>query len=166
MKTKKNTPKRNLFNLLGALLILAGAGLNQGCAVIAGGSNYYAHVLVEDHPSAEIKYKGEVKGYGNATIIVPRKEANKLTFTISEDGCPTVERRYTGRVFRGWSFVGTLVTWTGLTINGGPFIPIPFGVIVDGITGSWWKPNEFEAGVSKSDYKNYNYNIKYKECDN
>ncbi len=137
---------------------------NQGCAVIAGGSRYYAHVVVEEHPNATIKYDGLTRGYGQATIKVPRMEANSFSVTISEPGCPTVQRQFVERKFRGWSFVGTLVTWTGLSVNGGPWLPIPFGVLVDGPTGAWWKPDENENGVSKTDYKNYNYQIDYREC--
>lgn len=154
-----------MLHLVGTTLLFICLFINSGCAVIAGGSNYYAHVVVDEHPDAAIKYKGLTKGYGNTTIKIPRKEANQLVFTISEPGCPTIQREFTERIFRGWSFVGTLVTWTGLSINGGPWLPIPFGVLVDGPTGAWWKPDENEKGITKTDYKNYNYNIIYNECD-
>lgn len=157
--------KRALFYILASLFLLINLFINQSCAVIVGGSKYYAHVVVEDHPDAAIKYEGITRGYGSVTLKVPRKKANNFVITVSEPGCPTIQRQYTERIFRGWSFVGTLVTWTGLTINGGPWLPIPFGVIVDGPTGAWWKPDENEVGVSKTDYKNYNYNIIYNECD-
>ncbi len=123
-------------------------------------------MVVDGHPNAAIHYNGMNKGYGNASFKVPRKEANQFTIKISEEGCPSAERKYTERVFRGWAFVGTVVTWTGISINGGPWLPIPFGVIVDGATGAWWKPDVNENGIYKTDYKNYNYNINYVECDN
>lgn len=157
--------RRAVLFIGGSLFLLVNLVLNQSCAVIVGGSKYYAHVVVEGHPDAAIKYQGITRGYGSTTIKVPRKEANQLVLTVSEPGCPTVERQFLERKFRGWSFVGTLVTWTGLSVNGGPWLPIPFGVFVDGPTGSWWKPDENETGVSKTDYKNYNYSIIYRECD-
>ena len=165
MKNSKTTFQRATMHITASLFLLTSMFINQSCAVIAGGSRYYANVVVEGHPNAKISYDGQTKGYGNTTVKLLRKDANNLTFTISEDGCPTVDKTFTERKFRGWAFVGTLVTWTGLSINGGPWIPIPFGVIVDGATGAWWKPDENEVGISKVDYKNYNYNLQYKECD-
>ncbi|MCU4165483.1 hypothetical protein [Carboxylicivirga caseinilyticus] len=165
MKRIKNSLRVVTPYVYGTLFLLLILLVNQSCAVIAGGSKYYAHVVVDGHPSAEIKYDGLTKGYGNTTIKLPRRDADKILLTISDDGCPTIQRSYTQRTFRGWSFVGTLVTWTGLTVNGGPWLPIPFGVMVDGPTGAWWKPDVNENGISKTDYKNYNYNIKYTECD-
>ncbi len=138
--------------------------ISQGCATIAGGSKYYAHVVVEGHPAAAITYEGMTKGYGSAVLKVPRKEANKLVVTVSEKGCPTVQKQFTQRKFRGWAFVGTLVTFTGLTVNG-MWLPIPFGVMLDGATGAWWKPDVEEMGVSKTDFKNFNYVIRYNECE-
>jgi len=162
---KKNLAFRGAsLHLIGAICLLASLCINQGCAVIAGGSKYYGHFVVEGHPNAAIKYDGITRGYGSATIKLPRNEANNLMITVSESGCPTIQRQYTERKFRGWSFVGTLVTWTGLSINGGPWVPIPFGVIVDGSTGAWWKPDVNENGITKTDYKNYNYSIIYNEC--
>ncbi|MEO1098759.1 MAG: SHOCT domain-containing protein, partial [Bacteroidota bacterium] len=64
------------------------------------------------------------------------------------------------RTFRGWSFVGTLFGWTGI-ING---IPIPWGIIVDGATGAWWKPDISEKGVLKIDHNHFLYNIDYEGC--
>lgn len=165
MRKFYRTYQRALNFILGSAFFSAILLLNQSCAVIVGGSRYYAHVVVEGHPTAAIKYDGLTRGYGSATIKIPRQDADKLVIVVSDAGCPTIQRQYTHRVFRGWSFVGTLVTWTGLSVNGGPWLPIPFGVLVDGPTGAWWKPDEHEAGISKTDYKNYNYNILYTECD-
>jgi len=164
MKNSKSTFQRTTMHIAASLFLLISMFINQSCAVIAGGSRYYANVVVEGHPKAKISHNGQTKGYGNSTVKLLRKDANNLTFTISEEGCPTVDKTFTKRTFRGWSFVGTLVTWTGLSINGGPWIPIPFGVIVDGSTGAWWKPDVNEVGISKVDYKNYNYNLTYEEC--
>ena len=67
---------------------------------------------------------------------------------------------YQSRTFRGWAFAGTILGWTGL-ING---FPVPWGVIVDLTTGAIYKPNVNEKGISKADYKNFNYNIDYTNC--
>lgn len=165
MKKIDFTLKNILWRILGSLFLVFNLFINQGCALIVGGSNYRANIVVENHPNAAIKYDGLIRGYGNTIIKVPRKEADNLVIIVSETGCPTIQRQYNSRIFREWAFLGTLVTWTGLSINGGPWIPIPFGVITDGVTGSWWKPDVKENGITKIDYKNYNYNIIYKECD-
>jgi hypothetical protein len=46
-------------------------------------------------------------------------------------------------------------------ING---IPLPWGIVVDFATGALWKPNVGEKGVTKVDFKNYNYEVKYAGC--
>jgi len=140
--------------------------LFSSCATIAGGSQYWAKVQVNGHPNAKIEYEGIYEGTGDASFKVKRSEADQLTIKITEDGCETETKKFTQRTFRGWAFVGTIITWTGLSINGGPWIPIPFGVIVDGATGAWWKPEINEKGVSKQDYKHFMYQIDYTGCDN
>ena len=134
--------------------------LLTSCATIIGGSKYKAHIVVADRLNAKIVYQGEVIGTGNATIKVKRKEANKFSFTVKEDGCKEQKYDYTSRTFRGWAFVGTIVSWTGL-ING---IPLPWGVVIDLATGAVWKPNTRERGVSKEDYKNFRYQVNYSNC--
>lgn len=152
---------RNLFYFLALLAIVS---IMTSCATIIGGSNYWAKVQVPDHPNAKIEYKGNYQGTGGALFIAKRSEANKFSVTIKEEGCETETKNFTQRSFRGWAFVGTVVGWTGLTINGGPWLPIPFGVIVDGGNGAWWKPDINEKGVSKMDYKHFNYQIDYTGC--
>jgi hypothetical protein len=152
---------KNLFYFFALLAI---ASIMTSCATIIGGSKYWAKVMVPDHPNAKIEYKGNFQGTGEASFTAKRIEANKFSVTIKEDGCETENRNFTQRSFRGWAFVGTVLGWTGLTINGGPWLPIPFGVIVDGATSAWWKPDINEKGVSKSDYKHFNYLIDYTGC--
>jgi hypothetical protein len=165
MKRSKMIRQNILVKTGGIFFILVCLFISQGCATIAGGGNYYAHVAVEDHPFATIKHNDIIRGQGKITIKVPRKEANSFVLTISEPGCPTIERKFNKRVFRGWAFVGTIVTWTGLTVNGGAWLPVPFGLMVDGPTGALWKPDVTEDGVVKIDYKNFHYTINYPECD-
>lgn len=141
--------------------LMAIASIMTSCATIIGGSKYWAKVQVPDHPNAKIEYKGNYQGTGEASFTAKRSEANQFSVTIKEDGCETETKNFTQRSFRGWAFVGTVIGWTGLTINGGPWLPIPFGVIVDGATGAWWKPDINEKGVSKQDYKHFNYQIDY-----
>lgn len=141
-------------------IIIAGAILFSGCATIIGGSRYYAHVIVVDYPDATISYKGNVKGNGYAAFKVPRKEANEFSVIVKEENCKEQTFDFTKRSFRGWALFGTITGWTGL-ING---IPIPWGIAVDGMTGALWKPDITEKGVTKTDYKHYNYYIDYTGC--
>ncbi len=152
---------KNLFHFLALLAI---ASIMTSCATIIGGSKYWAKVQVPDHPNAKIEYHGNYQGTGEASFTAKRSEANQFSVTIKEEGCETETKNFTNRSFRGWAFFGTVVGWTGLTINGGPWLPIPFGVIVDGPTGAWWKPDINEKGVSKQDYKHFNYQIDYTGC--
>jgi len=138
--------------------------LLPSCASIIGGGKYNAVVKVNNNPNAQIEYEGKLRGTGVANFSIFRRDANKLEFTIKQDGCETETHRFTKRKFRGWSFFFTLVGWTGVTVNGA-YLPIPFGVIVDGANGAWWKPDPYEAGVSKANYKNYSYTIDYKGCE-
>lgn len=146
------------------LLTLILAILLSSCATIVGGGKYYAKVQVVDHPLAKIEHNGIYKGTGEANFKADRRKANNFEITVKQDGCEKQTTKFTERQFRGWAFVGTVVTWTGLSINGGPWLPIPFGVIVDGAVGSWWKPDIREKGVTKQDFKNYIYQIDYSGC--
>ncbi|MCZ4694807.1 SHOCT domain-containing protein [Ancylomarina euxinus] len=142
-----------------ALLFLSSILLSS-CGVIIGGSRYHAHVTVENHPDAVITYEGKAKGIGQADFLVPRIDADFLTIKVKEPGCDEQAFDFTEKSFRGWTLVGTIVTWTG-TIGG---IPVPWGLIVDGASGSFWKPSVHESGVSKIDYKNFHYNLNYTGC--
>lgn len=131
-------------------------GLSR-CGTIVGGSKYYARVIVPNRPNATIKHEGLVKGSGTAVLQVKRSKANALSITVKEEGFDEQEFLFTQRTFRGWAFLGTIVGWTG-TASG---IPLPWGIVVDLSTGSLWKPNLQEKGVSKMDYKNYIYTLDY-----
>ena len=132
----------------------------SSCATIIGGAKYNAKVQVPGHPNATITVDGQVKGQGEANFLVKRRDANKLAITVQEENCEPETTRFTKRSFRGWAFVGTLVGWTGIVPN--TYIPLPWGVAVDGITGAWWKPDINETGVSKIDYDHFLYTINYK----
>jgi hypothetical protein len=132
----------------------------SNCATIVGGSKYYAHVEVRDNTKAKIFYQNREVGEGYATIKVNRNDINKFKFTVKQDGCNPQEYRYVSRTFRGWAFAGTIIGWTG-TLNG---VPLPWGLVIDLATGALWKPNVGETGVSKHDYKNFNYSVKYDGC--
>lgn len=130
----------------------------SSCATICGGSRYYAKVQVPNHPDARIEYKGEYMGSGEVSFAVPRREADVFSVTIKEEGNPDYYKRYYMREFRGWAFFGTVIGWTGVTPTG---IPLPWGMVVDGACGSWWKPDIREPGVIKNDYKHFTYKIDY-----
>ncbi len=148
-------------NLLFAVILLVSCSMITSCATIIGGTRYNAKVYVPNHPDAKIRYQGLQRGEGEANFRVKRKDANQFSVTIEKDGCATITRDFTKRKFRGWSLVGTLVTWTWLV---GP-VPVPFGVILDGATGSWWSPDSSEKGVTKNSIKDYSYRIDYTGCE-
>lgn len=89
-----------------------------------------------------------------------RNEANRLTFSVKEDGCNEQQFNYSTRTFRGWAFAGTIVGWTGVAAG----IPLPWGVVTDLATGAVWKPNESEKGITKENYKNFRYQVNYSNC--
>lgn len=136
--------------------------LSSGCATIAGGSRYYAHVRVTDHPNAKIIYKGENKGTGSASFKAMRKEAARFSILLKEEGCPDQVYLFKTRTFRGWAFVGSLITYS-LMLDGVP-IPLPLGVFIDLATGAYWKPNASELGIDKIDYNNFSYQLDYANC--
>ncbi len=150
---------KHLTYLLVVIILL------PSCATIVGGSKYYAHIVVNENPKAAIIYQGEQIGLGSATIAVKRRDSNKLAFSVKQDGCETKQYKYATRTIRGWSILGSLVTWT-LTITspatGTIFIPV--GLVVDLATGAFYKPNVMERGVSKMDYKNFKYRVDYSSC--
>lgn len=132
----------------------------SSCATIIGGAKYNAKVQVPGHPNAVITVDGENKGQGEASFLVKRRNANKLAITVQEDNCEPETTTFTRRVFRGWTFAGTVLGWTGVIPN--TYIPLPWGVAVDAITGAWWKPDINEKGVSRIDYDHFLYTINYK----
>lgn len=150
--------KKNLFNLLEIIVLSA---IFSSCATIIGGSKYVAKVQVPDHRDAQIEYQNSYKGTGIAVFEANRRDADDFSVTVKKEGCETQTKTFTQKSFRGWAFTGSLVGWTGL-VEG---IPLPWGIIVDAITGAWWKPDIKEIGVTKVDYNNYIYQIDYTGCD-
>jgi len=142
------------------VLVLVVSAVLSSCATICGGSKYNAQVLVPNRSSAQIVYQGEVMGTGSAFIMMNRKDANKFSFTVREKGCEPQTYNYTSRAFRGWAFVGTLLSWTGYVAG----IYIPWGLGVDLATGALWKPNVAEKGIVKINSKNFKYVVSYSGC--
>lgn len=135
--------------------------LSSGCATIVGGSQYNAYISILDKPAASIYYKGSLVGTGSGTLKIPRKDANKLSFKVTQEGCPEQQFNYTNRGFRGWALVGSFFTFTIPTPTG---IPFPIGNIVDFATGAYFKPEKSDPSIRKIDYNNYQYNLNYTLC--
>ena len=152
---RTNMKKRVLLLLFSVAIALS----FSSCATIIGGAKYNAKVQVPGHPNATISVDGQYKGQGEANFLVKRRDADKLAITVQEENCEPETTHFTKKAFRGWAFVGTLVGWTGIVPN--TYIPLPWGVAVDGITGAWWKPDVNEKGVSKIDYDHFLYTINY-----
>ena len=149
---------KSVAHFIFGLIILSFMG--SSCATIVGGSKYHASVLVRDHPNAKISYQGLQRGFGTAIFNVNRNQADKFSFTVKDGDCAEQQFDFRSRTFRGWAFLGTLVTWTG--VIGGVYIP--WGATIDLIDGALWKPNAKEPGVIKLDYKNYTYPVNYTGC--
>jgi len=141
--------------LLFVFLSLAAFALSfSSCATIVGGAKYNARVRVPDHPNAKITINGRYQGNGEASMLVPRKDANQLSVTVQDGDDEPQTTVFNGRKFRPGPLVFDLLFFW--------LPPIPVGVIVDAAAGAWWKPDENEAGVSKIDVDNYLYTITYR----
>jgi len=147
---KTNLLKQALFILVVPLLF-------SGCATMFGGSNYEAHVTVLDHPNATIMYNNAIKGKGEATFKVKRKDANKFQLTIKEEGCQQQVDSFTNRKFRGGALVGDVVLGVSVYV-------LAVGIPIDLIDGAFWKPDISEEGIKKENYKTFNYLINYSGC--
>lgn len=133
----------------------------SGCGTIIGGSSYNAHVHAVNRPNANIYHKGKLVGKGFGVVKIRRVEADKIQFSVVEEGCPEEIIQYRTRTFRGWACFFSIVGWTGFV--GG--IPIPWGMFVDLVSGAWWKPTVGERGIMKLDFKNYQYNLPTEKCE-
>lgn len=148
--------KRFLISLCPALLALF---LYSSCATLLGGSHYVAKVVVPGHPDALITANGDVKGRGEVSFDVKRRDADKLSVLVEEPGCEPELYSFYSKVFRGWTFAGSLFLLTTVTTAG---VPLPIGVAVDGIAGAWWKPDIEERYVSRQGYDHYIYTLPYR----
>jgi len=131
--------------------------LTASCATIVGGSRYNAAILVNGRPSSSIYYNGLMVGHGSASVKIKRRDAHKVTMVVKEDGCADQTFAYHSRILRGWAIVGTIVTFTTSEY-------IPIGLAIDLIDGAVWKPDVAEIGITKHNYKNYQYTLNYTGC--
>lgn len=147
--------KRILISLCPAIVALF---VLSSCATLFGGSHYVAKVTVPSHPDAVIAVNGAIKGKGEVNVDVKRRDADKLSIQIEEPGCEPELFSFYNKTFRGWTFAGSLLFLTGAIGS----IPIPWGILVDGISGAWWKPDINERYVSRQGYDHYTYTLPYK----
>ena len=128
--------------------------LFTSCAAIFGGAQYNARVKVPDHPNAKISINGQYRGNGEASMVIKRKEANMLNITVQEGDDEPQTTVFNNRKFRAGAFIfDLLLGWVP---------PVPVGIIVDGATGAWWKPDDKDPWITKIDRKNYLYTITYR----
>jgi len=149
--------KRKTFGLLLCSLVILSLMLSS-CAIINGGTTYDAHIIVKNSSKAQIIYRGEVKGYGDAHINVRRKDANKFSVTVKEEGQQEEVFDYKSRTFRTGAFICSVLFWTGLTPTG---IPLPWGTVIDLASGAVWKPDLNETGISQVSAKKFDYHLHY-----
>ena len=126
--------------------------LTTGCALITGGSSYYANIVLQAHPDAEIEFQGRIIGKGRAIMNVKRRDANKLQFTVKEEGCEPVPVSYLARDFRTGPFL-----WDYFLFS------IP-GLLIDGLTGAFWAPDTDNLGIQKLGPRNYLYLVSLPDC--
>lgn len=131
------------------------------CATIIGGNKYRANISVIGAPDAKIMYEGMPVGQGYATVSVKRRNANRFSFSVKQRDCDEKVYYFNSRRFRTAAFIGSILGWTGILPNG---LLLPWGAAVDIISGSLWKPDEYERGVSKIDFRTYNYRVEYDGC--
>lgn len=146
-----------VIQVLAAFLL---AATLSSCATLIGGSKYTASVEVDDNPQAKIYYKDKYQGTGIAKMQINRSEANKVVFTVKQEGCEDQSFNFSSRKFRGGGFVCSILFWS---INTGGF-PLPVGGAIDVATGAIWKPDNTEFGVTKQNYKNFKYTVDYTKC--
>lgn len=147
------------MNFRGVFTLIISGFVFTSCATIVGGSKYTANVIVQNQPEATIIYNGMQQGFGVAKIRIPRNNANNVSFLIQREGCEDQTFTYSGRVIRGWALVSSIVFWTGA-----PPLPIPYGAILDFATGAVYKPDVKEIGITKNNYKSFNYALNYTGC--
>ncbi len=139
---------KKYFKLV-SIITLFTFGLSS-CGVMFGGSKYYAHVIVEDHPDANIYVNGEKIGTGKANVLYPRKEA--FDVEITQDGCEPIKRTYFNE-FRTGNFILSVLSW-GVV-----------GIAVDLGTGASFRPGLAQyPNTKKLDINNYAYFIDYPDC--
>ncbi len=149
-KARRSSCMKSVRLLSAFSFLLLGA---SGCATIIGGTDYAAHVVTPNHSNAAISYNGTHLGTGTGIASIERKNADKVVFTVREEGCPEQTFRYATREVRGGTIAGNLLGIGGL-----------IGIAIDFATGAVWKPNVNEPGVSKMDYMHFRYTLPYNGC--
>jgi len=165
----------NLFKIKSFLIAVFITIAFTNCATIFGGSSYYGHAIVKDHPKAKITYNDQTRTNGFARFKIKRAKANQVTFIVTEDSCESQKFRFNKKKLR-W---GALVTSTVGSVFVNAFYiqipiddttkltlpPIPGFAIFDIITGAAWKPYQKEKGITKVNFRQYQYTLNYTGCE-
>jgi len=139
--------KRHLF----VLLVLSAFGLSfSSCATIVGGAKYNAHVEVPDHPDAKITVNGQYLGNGQVTASLNRIDCNQVNITVQDGNDEPQTTMFSGRKFRTGTLIADILAF------------FPGGLIIDAITGAWWRPDEGDSRITRQNVKNYLYTITYR----
>lgn len=128
--------------------------ISTGCGTIFGGSSYYASIVVNNRPNAEIEYQGRVIGKGKAMVKVRRARADRFSFTIREEGNEPFPVNFYERNFRFGPLLGDLF----LPL----FLGIP-GLIIDAVTGAFYKPDTDDFRIQQNGTNNFLYMINLPE---
>jgi hypothetical protein len=124
--------------------------ISTGCGTIFGGSSYYASIVVNNRPNAEIEYQGRVIGKGKAMVKVRRVKADRFSFTIREEGYEPYPVSFHGRDFRFGPLLGDLFL---------PFLLGIPGLLIDAISGAFYKPDSDDFRIQKMGTRNFLYMV-------
>lgn len=83
------------------------------------------------------------RGNGEASTLVDRKACDMINITVQEGDDEPQTSVFSGKRFRTGTLVADILAF------------FPVGIIIDAITGAWWRPDEREMGVSRIDVDNY-----------
>lgn len=123
--------------------------LFTSCATLVGGAKYNARVQVPNHPDAKITVNGQYLGNGQVTASLKRKECDHLNIIVQEGDDEPQTACFSGNKFRTGTLIADILVF------------FPGGIIIDAITGAWWRPDESDARITRENVKNYLYTIPY-----
>lgn len=137
------------------LCLIALGFIFSSCATIAYGPQYTAKVVVKNHQNTSIYVNNVYYGIDSVSFQWMRKNADNLTITLKEENYKDQVFKYNTKSIKGWTIVGNflVVGW------------LP-GILIDGITGSWYKPDTSAASISQIGLDNdlFLYELIYNRC--
>lgn len=122
----------------------------SSCATIMYGPTYTAKVVVTNSQNTEIYVNNEYKGVDSVSFQWKRKLADNINITLREQNYDDQTFTYNTKDIAAGTIIGNVIL-VGL---------IP-GLIVDGITGSWYKPDTGAISIKQLNSQVYLYELIY-----